>query len=221
MWRACISRSDCPSPVPRRTASGVVSRQANATLFLLRSLEVPHGHRRADKYIDEHGVSVTSREITAAVETELQAIERRVFEDVWISPARARTLAALATALAVTVTAATLRATGEAPAGVTGRGHWISLVALALFTLAASTSVFALVRRRFRWCCMAICVSALATVDGAGAFWWHHTAQTAFWLPAAALGSLASAALTAGWLGVCLAPLASSQPDMRAAGTGE
>ncbi|MUL83488.1 MULTISPECIES: hypothetical protein [unclassified Mycolicibacterium] len=158
---------------------------------------------------------MTSRESAAAVETELRAIERRVFEDVWISTARARALAALATALAVI--AVTLRATGEVPAGVTRSGHWISVVALALFALAALASAFALARRRFRWCCMATCVSALATVDGAGAFWWHHTAQTAFWLPAAAMGSLAGAALTAGWLGVCLAPLASSQPDMRAA----
>ncbi|WP_454791072.1 hypothetical protein [Mycolicibacterium lutetiense] len=158
---------------------------------------------------------MTSRQTTGTVETELRAIERRVFEDVWISATRARALAALAAALAVM--AVTLRATGEAPAGVTRNGHWISLVAFSLFAFAASVSAFALLRRRFRWCCMAMCASALATVDGAGAFWWHHTAHTASWIPAA-LGTLTVAALTAGWLSVCLAPLASSQPDMRAAG---
>jgi hypothetical protein len=158
---------------------------------------------------------MTSKQITATVETELRAIERRVFEEVWISTTRARALAALAAALAVV--ALTLRATGSAPAGGSGNGQWISLVAFSLFAFAASGSAFALLRRRFRWCCMATCASALATVVGAGAFWWHHTAHTASWIPAA-LGTLTVAALTAGWLGVCLAPLASSQPDMRAAG---
>ncbi|NKZ13730.1 hypothetical protein HGA11_22395 [Mycolicibacterium septicum DSM 44393] len=160
---------------------------------------------------------MTSSKITATVETELRAIERRVFEDVWISTARARVLGALATGLAATAMA--LHVTGDVSAGATRNGHWISLVAIALFTLAASVSAFALVRRRFRWCCLATCASALATVDGAGAFWWHHTAHTASWVPAA-LGTLCAAALTATWLGVCLAPLNSSQPDMRAAGTG-
>lgn len=157
-----------------------------------------------------------SRTTTSPVEAELRAIERRVFEDVWIGTRRARALAALATALAAVAVASLV--TGEPPAVETRSGHWISLVALVLFTFAASASAFALVRRRFRWCCLAACVSALATVDGAGAFWWHHTAQTAFWLPAAAAGMLAGAALTVGWLGVCLTPLPSSQPDMRAAG---
>lgn len=161
---------------------------------------------------------MASRGIAGTVESELRAIERRVFEDVWISSPRARTLAALAAVLAAT--AVTLLLTGGAPAGATRNGHWISLVAFSFFALAASVSVFALTRRRFRWCCMATCASALATVDGAGAFWWHHTAHTASWIPAAS-GTLAAAALTAGWLGVCLTPLASSQPDMRAAGAGE
>lgn len=156
-------------------------------------------------------------DMAAAVETELRAIERAVFEDVWISPARARVLAATATTLAAMAVA--LRASGEAASAGTRGGQWISLVALALFALAASMSAFALARRRFRWCCMATCVSALATVDGAGAFWWHHTAHTASWLPAA-LGTVTAAALTATWLGVCLAPLNSSQPDMRA-GAGD
>ncbi|OBG87485.1 hypothetical protein A5699_01775 [Mycobacterium sp. E802] len=160
---------------------------------------------------------MTSSEITGTVETELRAIERRVFEDVWIGPARVRVLAGLATALAAAAVA--LRVAGEAPAGATRNGHWISLVAIALFTLAASVSAVALVRRRFRWCCLATCTSALATVDGAGAFWWHHTAHTASWVPAA-LGTLSAAALTTTWLGVCLAPLDSSQPDMRAAPAG-
>ncbi|CRZ13408.1 hypothetical protein [Mycolicibacterium neworleansense] len=160
---------------------------------------------------------MTSRDIAATVESELRAIERRVFEDVWISTARARVVAALATGLAAT--AVVLQATGEVPAGATRNGHWISLVATALFTLAASVSAFALVRRRFRWCCLATCASALASVDGAGAFWWHHTAHTASWVPAA-VGTLSAAALTATWLGICLVPLDSSQPDMRAAPAG-
>lgn len=158
---------------------------------------------------------MTSRQTTDTVEAELRAIERRVFEDVWISATRARVLAALAAALAVSALA--LQATGAAPAGVTRNGHWISLVAFSLFVFAASGSAFALLRRRFRWCCMAMCGSALATVVGAGAFWWHHTTHTASWIPAV-LGTLTVAALAAGWFGVCLAPLASSQPDMRAAG---
>ncbi|MFV8174281.1 hypothetical protein [Mycolicibacterium peregrinum] len=158
---------------------------------------------------------MTTRQTSDAVETELRAIERRVFEDVWISAPRARGLAALATAL--TVSAVALQATGATPAGVTRNGYWISLVAFSLFAFAASGSAFALLRRRFRWCCMAMCASAVATVVGAGAFWWHHTTHTASWIPAA-LGTLIVAALTAAWLGVCLAPLASSQPDMRAAG---
>lgn len=169
----------------------------------------------AVEYSEERGVSVISRQMAGTVETELRAIERRVFEDVWISAPRARTLTALAAALAMI--ALTLLATSAAPAGVTRNGHWISVVAFSLFALAASASAFALLRRRFRWCCMAMCASALATVVGAGAFWWHHTAHTASWIPAA-LGALTVAALTAGWLGVCLAPLASSQPDMRASG---
>ncbi|MDH6194631.1 hypothetical protein M2272_001260 [Mycobacterium frederiksbergense] len=159
---------------------------------------------------------MTSQEIAAAVETELRAIERRVFEDVWISTPRTRTLAALATTLAVTAPA--LQASSKFSGAETHNGHWISLVTVVLFTLAAVASAFALVRRRFRWCCVATYMSALAAVGGAGAFWWHHTAQTATWLPAIALGGLTSAALTAGWLGVCLAPVTSSQPDMRAAG---
>ncbi|MCV7338572.1 MULTISPECIES: hypothetical protein [Mycolicibacterium] len=157
---------------------------------------------------------MTSQQMAASVETELRAIERTVFEDVWISPTRARVLAALVTALAGTAVA--LRATGDVPAGATRNGHWISLVAISLFALAAVASAFALLRRRFRWCCMATCASAVATVGGAGAFWWHHTAHTASWVPAV-LGTVTVAALTAGWLGVCLAPLDSSQPDMRAA----
>lgn len=158
---------------------------------------------------------MTTRQTSDTVETELRAIERRVFEDVWISAPRARVLAGLATAL--TVSAVALQATGATPAGVTRNGHWISLVAFSLFAFAASGSAFALLRRRFRWCCMAMCASAVASVVGAGAFWWHHTTHTASWIPAA-LGTLIVAALTAAWLGVCLAPLASSQPDMRAAG---
>ncbi|WP_131827605.1 hypothetical protein [Mycolicibacterium fortuitum] len=157
---------------------------------------------------------MTSRQMAGTVETELRAIERRVFEDVWISTKRARSLAVLAVALMAT--AATLLATGGTPAGVTRNGHWISLVAFSLFTLAALASTLALVRRRFRWCCMATCISALATVVGAGAFWWHHTTHTASWVPAV-LGTLTAATLTAAWLGVCLTPLAASQPDMRAA----
>ncbi|MGV0783926.1 hypothetical protein [Mycolicibacterium sp. XJ775] len=158
---------------------------------------------------------MTTRQTSDTVEAELRAIERRVFEDVWISATRARALAALATAL--TVSAVALQATGATPTGATRNGHWISLVAFSLFAFAASGSAFALLRRRFRWCCMAMCASAVATVVGAGAFWWHHTTHTASWIPAA-LGTLFVAALTAAWLGVCLAPLASSQPDMRAAG---
>lgn len=152
--------------------------------------------------------------MAATVETELRAIERRVFEDVWISARRAGVLAALATGL--TAAAVALLVTGEAPAGATRNGHWISLVAFTLFALAAMASTVALLHRRFRWCCTATCMSAVATVGGAGTFWWHHTAQTASWVPAA-LGTLTVAALTAGWLGVCLAPLDASQPDMRAA----
>lgn len=154
-------------------------------------------------------------DMASAVATELRAIERRVFEDIWISATRARALVALAVTLVVTAVA--MRPTGQVPGAGARSGHWISLVALALFTLAASLSAFALARRRFRWCCLAACASALATVDGAGAFWWHHTAHTTSWIPAA-LGTLGAAALTATWLGVCLTPLASSQPDMRAAG---
>ncbi|MGV0770273.1 hypothetical protein [Mycobacterium syngnathidarum] len=158
---------------------------------------------------------MTPQEMAATVETELRAIERRVFEDVWIGAARARVLTALA--IAVAGAAIALRVTGDIPAGPTRNGHWISLVAISLFALSSAASAFALVRRRFRWCCMATCTSAVATVGGAGSFWWHHTAHTASWVPAA-LGTLTVAALTAGWLGVCLAPLDSSQPDMRAAG---
>ncbi|MBU9765860.1 hypothetical protein FR943_18690 [Mycobacterium sp. TNTM28] len=154
---------------------------------------------------------MTSGEITTEIETELRAIEQRVFEDVWIGTWRARALAGLAAVLAATAVAAVAVAAGAAPA--TG-GHRVSVVAVALFGLSAGASTFALLRRRFRWCCLATCLSALATVSGAGTFWWHHTAHTSFWLPAA--GGLTAAALTAGWLGVCLAPVASSQPDMRA-----
>ncbi len=172
------------------------------------------GHR--DRHHPDYpkGISVTSQEMAATVETELRAIERRVFEDVWISARRAGALATLATGL--TAAAVAVLATGEVPAGATRNGHWISLVAFSLFALAAVASAVALIRRRFRWCCMATCVSAVATVAGAGTFWWHHTAHSAPWVPAA-LGTLTVAALTAGWLGVCLAPLDSSQPDMRAA----
>lgn len=155
-----------------------------------------------------------SQQSASQVETELRAIERRVFEEVWIGARRTGALTALTVVLAAAAVAS--QATNR-PAVATHSGHWISLVAMVLFALATSLSAFALIRRRFRWCCLAACISALATIDGAGAFWWHHTAQTASLPPAAAAGTLAGAALTAGWLGVCLTPLPSSQPDMRAA----
>lgn len=89
---------------------------------------------------------MTTRQTSDTVETELRAIERRVFEDVWISAPRARVLAALATAL--TVSAVALQATGATPAGVTRNGHWISLVA---FSCSLSRH-----RDRHSLCCAAV-----------------------------------------------------------------
>lgn len=95
---------------------------------------------------------------------------------------------------------------------------WISRIALGSFTLAAILSAAAIGLRRFRWCCAAAYVTAIATVLGFGTVWWHQTAPPGRsagptgWM---VVGVLACATLTVTWLTVILTPLDRSQPDLR------
>ncbi|MDR3661070.1 MAG: hypothetical protein P4L86_11885 [Mycobacterium sp.] len=139
------------------------------------------------------------------LEHTLSAIQRRVFDEVWIGSARHR-----ATAAALVV----LGLAGGICWFETGR--WVPKVVAVLFALAATASAVALWRKRFRGCCAALFLSGKATAAGFGAVWWCQTspARVAVWWPLA--GFAAAAILTACWLGVVLAPLERSQPDMRA-----
>ncbi|MCX8556968.1 hypothetical protein OS121_18065 [Mycolicibacterium mucogenicum] len=138
------------------------------------------------------------------LEHTLSAIGRRVFDEVWIGPARRYPTAAAVVVLAVS-------------AGVSwSESHrWVLKVIAILFTLAAVASATALWRKRFRACCAALYLSGVATAAGFGAVWWCQTspARVAVWWPLA--GFVAAAVLAVCWLGVVLTPLERSQPDMR------
>jgi ABC-type Fe3+-siderophore transport system permease subunit len=148
---------------------------------------------------------VLSRRHAIDLEHTLNAIGRRVFDEVWISTVRHRT------------TAAGLALLGLA-AGLSWfeTSQWVPKVVAVLFALAATASAIALWRKRFRASCAALYLSGIATVAGFGAVWWCQTspARVAVWWSLA--GFAAATILTACWLGVVLAPLERSQPDMRA-----
>jgi len=151
------------------------------------------------------------------VETVLKKIGQRVLEDMWVSGhVRAFTITVVATLVGAAMMG-WLNLTAKANAAATT--SWISWIALALFTLAASVSSLAARLLRFRWCCAAAYISGIATVVGLGMVWWHRTAPPgrspgpSAWM---VIGVLAAALLTLTWLGVILTPSERSQPDMRA-----
>ena len=150
----------------------------------------------------------------APVEQMLNTIERRVLEEVWIGASARRTMAVAATVLGVVAIAAWNH---DTPLGAdSGYNDWVPKAAAAAFLLAAGTSLLALFRKRFRWCCTAACVSAKSAATGFGALWWYCTtpnAETAWSTP---LGCVGAVTLTATWLVVTFTPLDRSQPDMRA-----
>jgi hypothetical protein len=152
------------------------------------------------------------------IEATLRKIGRRVLEEVWIS-GRLRAVAATAVAVLVAVTIIGL----TSPAtefNAHARMSWLSCIATAFFGLAALVSSLAVCRPRFRWCCAAAYISAIATIVGLGMVWWHRTAPPgsspglSAWM---VTGVFAAAVLSLTWLGVILTPSERSQPDMRAA----
>ncbi|MBX7433189.1 hypothetical protein JDV09_13875 [Mycobacterium sp. Y57] len=142
------------------------------------------------------------------IEATMRAVEKRVLEDLWVGPVRRRAGRVLATVLGVTAALCLTAAYRH--------GHTVAVVAHTLLLLSSVTSLVGLWVRRFRWCCAAGYVSAVATVAGLGAFWWYRTGHVdAFPLPTALAGVLA-AVLTALWISVLLTPVERSHPDLRA-----
>lgn len=142
------------------------------------------------------------------VEHALRAVERHVLEEVWLGTVQRATATAATTALGAAVL-----------------GHWLCALrphggsflqpATVTFLVACVAALQALYVRRFRWCCVAMITSGLATVAGAGTYWWYQTAPVptpSVWI---AVSAAAAAVLTVAWLGVVLTPLEKSQPDMR------
>ncbi len=154
----------------------------------------------------------------AEVERTLRSIERQVLEDVRIGATVRR--AAVAAAILVAVSAIL----GGQFSVQTARGgphaDWLSVVATSFFAFAAASSLYALRRQRFRWCCVALYVAALAEVTGVAAVWSQQTGPAgalSWWAPS---GVVAATVLAIGWLAVVVTPLHRSQPDMRAASAG-
>lgn len=143
-----------------------------------------------------------------SLEAMLASIRDHVLEDVWIGGARRSVAAVLACGLAATA----LFGIGAAYRD----GQWVAVVSDVLFISLSAFTLIALYRTRFKWCCAAAYSGGLATVAGAGGYWWHHTAHIGSPLPAA-LSTIAAAALTAHWLSIVVTPVDRSQPDMRAA----
>nr|WP_325503319.1 hypothetical protein [Mycobacterium sp.] len=148
------------------------------------------------------------------IEAVLRKIGRRVLEDVWKS-GRARAFAVMAMATLVGVTIV-----GWLGLAAEATTSWLSCIAITLFGLTALVSSVAVCRLRFRWCCAAAYVSAIAAVAGLGMVWWHRTAPPgsssgpSAWM---VIGVLTAAILNLAWLSVILTPSERSQPDMRAA----
>ena len=144
----------------------------------------------------------------------LREIERDVLHDVHIG-ARNRTTATAATL--VLGCAAVFGGWSSVRLARDGlNGDWLSVIATAVFTLACAGSVGALLRKRFRWGCVALYLAALALVTGLAAVWSQQTGVggLAWW---ALLGGAAASALALSWATVLTAPIHRSQPDMRAA----
>ena len=147
----------------------------------------------------------------------MRSIERRVLEDMWIGVARRTTILA---AVAMLATAACFGARFSLQSARDGlHGDWLSVVATCVFVLACASSLIAVTVRRFRYCCLSLYLSALATVTGVGALWSQQTGTTglSLWAP---LGCVTAAALGIGWTRVLAIPLRQSQPEMRAAQCG-
>ncbi len=144
---------------------------------------------------------------TASVEDTMRSIERRVYEDVWLPPVGRRVGVVLAVALAVAAVVNYLHASADV--------GWVYVVTTTAFTVTSATSLIALHSNRFRWCCAATYLSGLTTVIGMAEFWWHRTGGLADTPWAAAIGTLITGVLTAGWLRLVLSPVERSHPDMR------
>lgn len=143
------------------------------------------------------------------IEDTLRGIENRVMGELWLGTARRRGGRMLAAALAAAAAVSWL--------GAHRGAHTVALIASALFVVAAAISLVALQLRRFSWGCAAVYAGAVATVAGLGAVWWYRTGHVDSMPLPTLLGSIVSAALTAGWLSVLLTPIGRSQPDMRSA----
>lgn len=137
----------------------------------------------------------------------MRSIERRVYEDVWFPPLARRLGVAFAAILAVAAVMNFLHASAA--------GGWVYVVTTTAFVLTSATSLIALQRKRFRWCCASAYLSGLTTVIGVAEFWWHRTGGLADTPWAAAIGTLTAGVLTAGWLRLVLSPVERSQPDMQ------
>lgn len=148
------------------------------------------------------------------MERTLQTIERRVLEDMWIGASARRTVAAAVAVLCVVAIAVwrhtRLLGNESVPNDV------VPKVAAAAFFLAAATSLLALCRKRFRWCCAAAVLTGKSAATGFGALWWYHTVpnpEPSWWT---LLGCVGATSMVVAWLSVILTPLNLSQPDMRA-----
>jgi hypothetical protein len=147
----------------------------------------------------------------------MRSIERRVFEEMWIGVAGTTALLA---AVAVLVGVVCFGARFSLQAAHDGlSGDWLSVVATCVFVLACASSLVGVTVRRFRYSCLALYLSALATVTGVSALWSQQTgtAGLSLWAP---LGCATAAVLGLGWTRVLAIPLSRSQPDMRAAHAG-
>ncbi len=144
---------------------------------------------------------------------ELEAIEHRVLDDIWIGPRRRAIHATLIVVLAASTVMWWSGAAGEQSAHGSNR---IPTVTAGILTLAAIASMAALAIRRFRMCCAAAYVCGLAAVFGIGAFWWLHTGRPGAPLTWLAIADVVTVLLAMAWVAVAATPIERSQPEMRA-----
>lgn len=147
------------------------------------------------------------------VERTLRTIEQQVLEEVWIGR-KARVAATVATAALGTAAIGRWWNSGASTLPML-HGDTVVQVTTVVFLTACAMSLLALRMKHFRWCCAAAYTSALSTVLGVGALWWHQTARSSDRLHWILLAAAAAALLTATWIVVILTPLDRSQPDMR------